>query len=83
MAAEAGFAWRRSCGIEVIAPSQIGSAGGVRVLMATKPVNFRKSANGLVQDGPCGLGGAAYNAAGRAGQDAGLQPSTDAGAGRG
>ena len=31
----------------MIAPLQIGPAGGVRVLMATKPVDFRKGANGL------------------------------------
>ena len=31
----------------MIAPPQIGSSGGVRVLMATKPVDFRKGANGL------------------------------------
>ena len=31
----------------MIAPPQIGPSGGVRVLMATKPVDFRKGANGL------------------------------------
>ncbi len=31
----------------MIAPSQIGPLGGVRVLMSTKPVDFRKGANGL------------------------------------
>ena len=31
----------------MIAPPQIGPSGGVRVLMATKPVDFRQGANGL------------------------------------
>ncbi len=31
----------------MITPLQTGPSGGVRVLMATKPVDFRKGANGL------------------------------------
>jgi len=31
----------------VIVAPQVGPSGGVRVLMATKPVDFRKGANGL------------------------------------